>query len=158
MSFKKVIEEHEQKREQEREARDRRIAELQEADAKLRADFDEAVAEVAKPIFERFVKEVQETGYTVSMSESVDGRGNPYLELRLLPEDIADPDPCDYAVFVLKGDTSGQKVEHNAYYDQRRGADGGTDKKAFGIGSIREETLERHLQVFLKQALESRDA
>ncbi|MCO7247215.1 hypothetical protein [Halomonas sp. Mc5H-6] len=158
MSFKKIIDNHERDKEIERDEQERKVAACKEADAKFLSDFDEAVEGVAKPIFGRFVKDVQEAGYSAEMKEGVDGRGNPYLEVRFLPETVAKPNPSDYAVFVLKGDASAEKVEHNAYYDQRRGGDSGVERKSFGLPSIRPETVERHLESFLKKALESRNA
>ncbi|NML43502.1 hypothetical protein HHL11_07065 [Ramlibacter sp. G-1-2-2] len=107
-TFKKVIQEHRAAVLAAAEAK--RLGELQkqEAQRKFASSFAE-VAGIARPIFERFVAELQEEGLQAVVDMQPDESGNPAIAMRFScnPENVSGPD----CMFRLAGDVAVSKVQ-----------------------------------------------
>ncbi|NUA26088.1 hypothetical protein [Cupriavidus basilensis] len=140
-------------------AEEAKVAESQSAEADFISAFQMAINLNAMPLFEQFVADAKANGYAAKI-ERVDGEDNAYCDVRFIPVPGIDFGPASAtaeSVFRIKGLFRTQKVEHTSFYDQRPTKTGaGTKRSTFAIQSVKEATIQRGLEEFLKDALESR--
>jgi len=156
--FNKVIKEHEKKSFEVTEAQAQGTAEPAIFLQAFTSDFHAVVSTVARPLFEEFVSDAIRNGFPSGIEEGADGNGNPYISVRFIPErgttfGVNRTIECS---FVLKGNLSEQKVEHEACFDQRKGIHGVTRDK-LEILSINKSVLEDLLAKFLRSSLSTKD-
>lgn len=153
--FDKIIAEHHASIETENEKEELEAKKKVDERGKFQEQFLSAIEEVALPLFEQLSSDLAKHGYAASIENARDGLANPYLSIKFLADGGEVSTEQDYSVFVLKGNLGKLKVEHNSYHDQRRGANGIT-KREFGVQSINNNVLERHLADFVSASLKSR--
>lgn len=121
------------------------------------AAFQAQIEHVAKPLFERFVSDAVDYGFSATIEQSRDGRGNPIFALRFVPEKGAklSLNSASECAYKIKGIPASHEVEHASYFDQRPGKSG-LKRDLLPLQSLNAPVLERKLEELLTAALRSR--
>lgn len=156
--FNKAIVAHEATVAAQQKVVDAAIAAKTSAEELFKQEFNDKVAQIARPIFEQFAQDARAHGFPAEVRDDPEGSGNPTLSVRVVPvkgASLPTPNKSEEAVYSLRGIVKDQKVEHVSYYDQRPG-NNGVKRGSFGIPSINQAVLERELEEFLIAALNAR--
>jgi hypothetical protein len=153
--FKTSLDAHEKRMANARAAAETAAAAKQEAEVTFLNDFQQAVLQTAKPIFDEIALDAQRANYPAKVRWGQDEKGRSALEFKFVPREGASL-PANKSdiecVFVLVGDLEMQKVEYIGRFDPRLGQKG-ERKCAYGVTSIKRQILEREFGEFFKKAL-----
>lgn len=156
--FSQVLRDVEQKRKQIEDAARAVAAERAGSVTAFLAEFRAAARTVAKPMFEEFVRDATENGFTANVMDDMGDAGQAVLSVAFVPvrgtrAHTPASEICTYSIRALPLE---KMVLHTVYYDQRPQKDGVHQEK-LGIESIAAEVLERHLADLTRSALLARE-
>jgi hypothetical protein len=155
--FKKVIEAHLTSQERDKKLREDGAKARAQALADFTSEFSKRIKSEAVAPFEEFAADAKAGGYPATVELSGYDTANPTFAVRLTLEKGAaiERNPSAEIGFALRCLAATEKVEHVSYFDQRPGRDG-VKREVYGLGSIKKEIIEAHLEQFFSDALKAR--